>query len=721
MFDLKRGSQRVSRLTDLIASAKAKDPALGAELEREFKVLSSRRSFGLNFERHRPENVELPGRPLRKGDKVRILPARGSTIKGDPRLWKVTNFVTVDGKKTAHVELLDASEPERQQVAVADLIVVAEFKDYIYPGLISTGKVERGGNKPFHTVINGENFHALEALTFTHRGKIDVIYIDPPYNTGARDWKYNNDYVGEEDLYRHSKWLAFIERRLKVARDLLNEEASVLIVTIDEKEYLRLGLLLEQTFPESRIQMISSSINPAAQARTGSFARIDEYIFVVMRGAMTPARLPLSRDWVSSKGRTHTGQARWDLLRRSGTAAQRKDSPGGFYAIYVDPNANAVLKIGEPIPASVSEPEYGPIGSVAILPIRKDGTEGRWQVSPKTLRGYLAEGRVKIGGNATKGFTVYYLKPGEWKKVQSGEYESLGIGPDGSLMLAGNETSEESVLAIPSTQWSIPSHDATQYGSRLLIEIIPQRRFPFPKSLYAVEDILRFFTHDRKASTVLDFFSGSGTTAHAVMRLNRQDGGRRQCISVTNNEVTADEQNALRKSGLRPGDADWEKWGICDYITKPRIAAAITGKTPEGKDIEGDYKFTDEFPMSEGFEENAEFFTLTYETPVAVSHNRAFERIAPLLWMRAGSEGKRIQKLPEQGWEVADTYGLLTDLDEAAPYCKAIKAKPTIRIAFIVTDDERRFQSVVRRLPDRVEPVRLYESYLTNFQFSMGR
>ena len=108
------------------------------------------------------------------------------------------------------------------------------------------------------------------------------------------------------------------------------------------------------------------------------------------------------------------------------------------------------------------------------------------------------------------------------------------------------------------------------------------------------------------------------------MRLNRQDGGRRQCISVTNNEVAADEQGAP-PNGLRPGDADWEKWGICDYITKPRIAAAITGKTRSGKDIEGDYKFTDEFPMAEGFEENAEFFTLTYETPVAVSHNRAFQ------------------------------------------------------------------------------------------------
>ena len=125
--------------------------------------------------------------------------------------------------------------------------------------------------------------------------------------------------------------------------------------------------------------------------------------------------------------------------------------------------------------------------------------------------------------------------------------------------------------------------------------------------------------------------------------------------------------------------------------------------------------------MASGFLENAEFFTLAYETPVAISHNRAFERIAPLLWMRAGSEGSRIDTLPAGGWAVADCYGLLTDLDQTAPFADAIHGKDMIRIAYIVTDDERRFQSVVRQLPDTVEPVRLYESYLTNFRFSMGR
>lgn len=118
----------------------------------------------------------------------------------------------------------------------------------------------------------------------------------------------------------------------------------------------------------------------------------------------------------------------------------------------------------------------------------------------------------------------------------------------------------------------------------------PGHRFPFPKSLYAVEDALRFFVLDKPNAVVLDFFAGSGTTAHAVMRLNRQDGGRRRSIMVTNNEVSDEEARALRGQGYRPGDPEWEALGICEYITKPRIQAAITGQTPSGTPITGDYK-----------------------------------------------------------------------------------------------------------------------------------
>ena len=163
----------MSRLTDLLAKAKAKDSQLGADLEREFKLLSSRLPFGLNFERHSPEAVELPLRPVRKGDKVRVQPDRGSVKKGDQRLWQVKAIHKAT--KIADLEPLDTAEPEMQSVLLADQIVVAEFRDTIYPGMVSTGKVTRGGDKPFHTVINGENYHVLKALTYTHRGKVDAI------------------------------------------------------------------------------------------------------------------------------------------------------------------------------------------------------------------------------------------------------------------------------------------------------------------------------------------------------------------------------------------------------------------------------------------------------------------------------------------------------------------------------------------------------------------
>ena len=263
------------------------------------------------------------------------------------------------------------------------------------------------------------------------------------------------------------------------------------------------------------------------------------------------------------------------------------------------------------------------------------------------------------------------------------------------------------------------SHYARDHGSYVLGSLFGDgRKFPYPKALYAVEDTLRFYVSGKPDATVIDFFSGSGTTAHAVMRLNRQDGGRRQCISVTNNEVGADEQAKLRKQGLRPGDPDWERWGICDYITKPRIEAAITGQTPDGVPIKGEYKFTDEFPMAEGFEENAAFFTLTYETPRRVAYHRAFDAIAPMLWLKAGSRG-RIIKDVDKGFDVSDVYAVIADLDKAPAVLDQLTEAH--RMVFIVTDDDRRFQMLVRDLPPHVEPVRLYESYLRNFEINTGR
>lgn len=708
----------MSRLTELLRQARKADPQLGKDLEAEVATLLKRRSFGLIFEQHQPEAVELSGRPVRRGDKVRVLPPRGATKTGDQRLWRVTHIGHENGQRVARLEELEAEEPETVAAPVADVVVVAEFRDRIYPGLIETGRVEKGGNKPFHTVITAENFHALEMLTYTHRHSIDAIYIDPPYNTGARDWKYNNNYVEADDDYRHSKWLAFMERRLKIARDLLNPDDSVLIITIDEKEYLRLGLLLEQTFPEARVTMVTSSINAAGATRKGTFARSAEYLYFVQFGESRPIALPLEDEW--NPVRTKNKQdIYWSRLIRSGAGSLRADSPNQFYPIFIRNTPEG--PIFDSVGAAAIGVERGDVAvpdqCIAVWPVRKDGTEGRWRVSPAVFQGLINAGHARLGAWRGESTTVYYLKQGEAKKVVDGTFPILGRRPDGSVV---TDSSDYRPRFVPTDIWRITSHDAGNSGTRLLANLLPGRKFPFPKSLYAVEDALRFFLVDKPDARVLDFFSGSGTTAHAVMRLNRQHEGRRQCISVTNNEVSVEEQAGLRKKGLRPGDAEWEALGICDYITKPRLTAAITGMTPQGVDVDSTYRFNDEFPMSEGFEENATFFSLTYEAPLSVRHNRAFERIAPMLWMRAGSRGRMILKLDDRGWDVSETYGVLENLDQVRDFVSQLTYGPEVRTAFIVTDDDSAFQMVCRDLPAHVLPVRLYESYLQNFQLRGG-
>lgn len=713
----------MSRLTDLMRQLHAVDPQLGADLETEIRALTSRRNFGLVFERHQPEAVELPGVAPKRGSKVRILEPRGSVAKGDHRLWLVDRIARDKGVKTAHLVELSTEEPEEREATVNDLIVVAEFKDGIFPGLVETGRVERGGDKPFHTVINAENFHALEMLTYTHRGKVDAIYIDPPYNTGAKDWKYNNDYVEGDDAYRHSKWLAMLERRLLIAKELLNPEDSVLIVTIDEKEYLRLGMLLEQVFEGSLIQMASIVHNPGGAIRVDGLNRVNEFAYYVFLGDSRPEKV--TTDYLPGLPADDRPAAPkrspiWRGLLRGGSGPLRSDSPLKFYPILID-ESGRVVGHGDPLPLEADRRDYvAPAGTIAVWPLKQGGVEGRWELKASSFEERRRLGYVRAGDLRKDGLrTIYYLRNAEMERLASGELISSGMNSLGYLDLSYNEEVERAT--VPKTVWNARSHNATEYGSNLLKTMMPGRKFPYPKSLYAVEDSLRFMLTKKKEAIVLDFFSGSGTTAHAVMRLNKQDGGRRQCISITNNEVSAEEQKKLRKQGLRPGDPEWEVLGICDYITKPRVTAAITGKTPDGEPIKGDYKFTDKFPMADGFEENAAFFTLTYESPLSVRHGRAFERVAPMLWLHAGSQGRIITSLGAQGWDVSEVYAVLDNFNESAEFFEALAEASGVRMVFFVTDDDAVFQMACRKVPEDLEPVRLYSSYLQNFEISRGR
>jgi adenine-specific DNA-methyltransferase len=694
----------MSRLTDLVRQVEEINPALADDLRREVAVLNERRPFGLNFERHRPETVRLPGRKVRRGDKVAFKPEPSRSYLDD-RIWIVSDFLGAGEDRKASLVLTgDRDEPVTTTRVVDDLVVVAEFRDPLYAGLRSTGVVERGGNRPAQIVINGENYHALEALRFAYEGKVSCIYIDPPYNTGARDWKYNNYYVDENDAYRQSKWLAMMERRLILAKELLNLEDSVLIVTIDENEYQRLGLLLVQLFPEARIQMVSSVINPAGAGRAAEFSRTDEYIYTLRFGAARV--LPEQR---VEEHRTVT----WDTMRRSDLSSRRGTRPRQFYPIYVDSSTKRIVKVGEPIDQNQAVTDVPAVkGAVPVFPIRPDGTEMNWGVTPEAARERLADGYLRVGKHTPKDpqpYVISYLTAGIIEDIKRGNVEVRGRAQDGSVV-AHYKTGR---LVMPTTAWNRSSHDAQRYGTELLKTLIPGRRFPFPKSLYAVEDVLRYFIADKPEAVVLDFFAGSGTTAHAVMRLNRQDGGSRQSISVTNNEVSSKEASRLEEEGLGPGDPAWEALGICEYITKPRIKAAITGKTPSDEPVAGDYRYIDEVPMVEGFDENAEFFELTYEDPNRVRHGLGFEAIAPLLWLRAGGVGQQIRE-SNNSFQVADTYAILFELDSAKEFLAKIRAVASLRVVYVVADDEAQFQVIHAQIPTSIVTVRLYAAYLAN-------
>ena len=701
-------------LDTLIGRVHESDPGLANALMAEIKKLQNRREYGLVYEAHAPEGVRLWGKKILAGDIVNVLLPRGVMETKDNSLeWKV---VSINRKEnTAHViRKVDDNAYDEKDVSVDDLVAYADFRQTIYPGLVEVDRVERGEkDDPYHVVINGENFHALQAMLWCYAGKVDCIYIDPPYNTGAKDWKYNNDYVDGNDQYKHSKWLSFMEQRLKLAKKLLNPKDSVLIVTIDEKEYLRLGMLLEQMFPEARMQMISSVINSSGSSRMTEFARANEYLYILNFGDSIPSALELDDAYLGNIKKSSTKDVRWDGLMRTGSGSMRVDSPNLFYPIFVSKDGKHFIGTGDIVPLGQSrESIILPDDVVAIFPIRSNGSEGRWRYSRESLLRIQKKGYVRLGNFTSRGMGISYLSEGWQKKVENGSVKIVGYNEDGSVQLVAGDYIQK---YIPNNQWFIPSHNATEYGTKLLQNFLSDRKFPFPKSVYAVEDILRFFVTDKPNALIVDFFAGSGTTAHATMLLNHLDGGKRRSISITNNEIGPDtEKEFVTKKYLRPTDAEWQKYGIAKYITWERIKAAMTGINTKGEPIKGDYKFTEEFPMSEGFKENAVFFDLKYEDGKAIRLNMAFKEIAPLLWMKAGSKGRMIQDISPQGYDVSEQYAILFDFLAAKDFIKAVKDSG-IKVAYIVTDSEPLYQQIYKQLPKGIEPVRLYENYLSSF------
>lgn len=726
--------------------AAIEDPALRRRIASAFARLRGRAEYGLVFEKHKPESVVLHGQPIRED--------RYATLRNDPGPENAFRVIAIDDDKaTLHpVDEHFRAVGEQTIEPVEALVPLARFGDPIFPGLVPTGEVlgaiDKDGkpSKPFHTVISGENFHALETLLYAYEGQVDCIYIDPPYNSGAQDWKYNNDYVDRDDVYRHSLWLSFVEKRLRLAQRLLNPNDSVLIVTIDEKEFLRLGLLLEQIFKGCPTAMVTSVISAKGTARQRSFSRVEEHIFYVLIGEaaivhgssnMLPSYAvvePEEADYEPEEVESEPEEVapkpiEWLGLRRREPSSKRGARPNQFYAIFVEEETGHIRSIGAALDDNVSRHAVEvPEATVAVWPLDSKGRETLWGLTPDVLRANWSRGYVRVHNwkpLKQKG-TVQYVTTGTIEKIENGQVTIAGYADDGHVQ--GYFTSDVENTARPKRVWHMKSHNAETGGTNLLADVIPGRRFDYCKSLYAVEDTVRFAVGGKKDALILDFFAGSGTTAHAVMRLNRQDNGRRRSILVTNNEVSVRDQATLAAKGLRPGDNGWEEFGICEYITKPRIRAAITGRTPEGDEIRGHYKvrgadIPDPFPICEGFKENARFFNLTYLDPEVVEAKQSFEQIAHLLWLIGGAAGPVIEKEPRCGWALPSgaTYGVLFRNRGRAGFAEVLKERTEAgappRHVFIVADSTDEFHRSLEEVgADPVHTTRLYRHYLRNFR-----
>ena len=704
----------MAAINDLISQIQ--DETLRNRIQEEVSKMAKQKKFGLVFEEHMPESTPLYDMPIKRGCNVM---RRDS--KDDKSIYVV---LRVEGDTAVCVK------PEQKDEAVTfdlkDIVRVAEFGESIYPYLKPLDSVCNAPDSDlWHTLIEADNYHALQLLEYLYAGKVDCIYIDPPYNTGAKDWKYNNDYVDGSDAYRHSKWLSFMQRRLKLAKKLLNPKDSVLIVTIDEKEYLHLGCLLEEMFPEARLQMITSMTNKKGSTRQGAFCRRDEYLYILFFGEMTISKS--NDDMISSEIKNSSAKAIWNsLLRRGADGSSRKENPNLFYPFYISTSDNSIVSVGEALPLETERNTVAPLeGTVVGWPIRSDGSEGRWQVSAQNAREMIANGTMKAGRfNPSRGsIAINYLKKGQLNDLANGMLIRTGTDSQGAGVFEYSEGSN--IQAEPGTIWVRDSHDASIYGSTLLRQFLPGRRFPFPKSLYAVRDTIRFFVSSKPDALIVDFFAGSGTTMHAVNLLNAEDGGHRRCIMVTNNEVSADEAKMLKDKGCQPGDAEWEKLGIAHYVTWPRTVCSIEGHDVNGNPLKGDYLGSEPLMhMADGFKANAAFFKLGFLDPTAVSLGMRFSEMLPTLWLKTGAKGKYPELTGEQVPDMLilpeNQFAVLINENTFADFAEKLAEHPEIQTVFLATDYEVNYQSMVKNL-NVTEAYQLYRDYLDHFRVNRGR
>jgi len=341
--------------------------------------------------------------------------------------------------------------------------------------------------KPINLLIEGDNYHALSVLNYAHNKKVDVIYIDPPYNTGAKDWKYNNDYVDINDAWRHSKWLNMMANRLQLAKNLLRED-GVLICAIDDNEFYRLGLLLEDIFNGHEIHCITIVHNPRG-VQGNNFSYTHEYAYFVFRKGLK----------VIGQRKINDDERHWNNLRNWGGESLREDARNWFYSTII--KDNEIIGFGEVVPNEF-HPRKQTIKDgerFLVYPIDRKGIERKWRYARQSIE------------------QVHYLLRA--KKTTTG-YE-IEIGKD---------------FGTVRTVWQDSRYDANEYGTKLVKNLVTETHFDFPKSVWNTYDCIAPILYKRKNGIVLDFFAGSGTTGHALLILNKEDGGNRKFILCTNNE-----------------------------------------------------------------------------------------------------------------------------------------------------------------------------------------
>lgn len=384
-------------------------------------------------------------------------------------------------------------------------------------------------NLPYNFLLEGDNLHSLKLLEKTHKGKIDVIYIDPPYNTGAKDWKYDNNYVDSNDTFRHSKWLSMMEKRLRTAKSLMKRD-GILICAIDHFELFSLGALMDEIFgEENRIGICAVIHKPEGRNQEKFFGTSHEYALYYAKNkslakfnsVVLDEEMKLTFDKVDDKG----AYKQKNFIRLAdGKYATREAKPNFWYPIYVSPDLQSF---------SINKHENW----YEVYPTIKNGVERTWKTLPKTFLNLVEENSIEA--ELIDGRVEIFEKLRENQVIKS--------------------------------HWIKKEYHGYHFGARILNDILGKKIFDFPKSLYLMVDIMKLVS--KKNATILDFFAGSGTTGHAVMELNKEDGGNRKFILCTNNENN-----------------------ICEDVTYQRLKTVITGKRKDGSDY------------SEGIPANLKYF-----------------------------------------------------------------------------------------------------------------